>query len=782
MKKRLVLTFAASALLILAGCGNPKTSSSAAPASSAPESSAPASSAPASSAAVVHTAVAISNKADLQKEWRLGDDNRMMTFSFTPADNAAQLIAEGKLAITSSDPTKIAVIGIYLSPVAAGTATITATIDGVTDTVDLTVLAALRDYAQTPLADVLATGVTMMAHTYLTTVKVQSFKSGDNGTSNGNLYVTDTDGNNKVQVYGATASASALSYNATKKVWAFTNPQNYLANPDTAAIKVGDVLNVVLVRNDYNTTKEVMAVILSVGTKTIVNGGFVNAPLSTDAIAAVTTQQNLYTYYVSGKITAWTGTNTDGTESGDFMLKTDGAKGDAITVYGASATGTLAYDATKEKTVFTNPKDWKTNATTSALKIGDTVTLMAIRSDFTSSAGKVTKEIMGVVVTNGTYTAPVVGETTIAALNALKADDTKVVKLSGIATSISDAAYGDGYLTDPTTGESITLGGATLTASALTKTDTGSGYYIGAFSNPKDFTASDKTVACEEGDYVTMEGFATGSTGKMQFKGVITSVVKPTAATYTYKFTASVVTPENGTVVLDKTADLTWGDAVKVTATPDTDYKVDSVVVDHGFGKETLKVASDGTYSFKASVVNKVTVKFVSTVTYTYTSAAKYDLSGYGAAAYAANDGKSSGLSDANALAIFNGGETSVTVTGTNCVTAATGTKIYQAINTQGPKKNGVKVGTTTSGAYDLTLTCSETIRKVSLTVYAWSTSKLATALSVNGRPGVALAAADVAAAKTVDFAFTGSTTVKITTDLAVIVSGIELFTGTANA
>jgi uncharacterized protein YjdB len=128
MKKRLVLTFAASALLVLAGCGNPKTSSSVVPASSEPGTS-----------SVVYTAVAITNKTDLTAAWRVGDDNRLMSLSITPEANVTQLLNEGKLTITSSDAGVVSVIGAYLSPVAAGTATITATFGGLTDTVSITV-------------------------------------------------------------------------------------------------------------------------------------------------------------------------------------------------------------------------------------------------------------------------------------------------------------------------------------------------------------------------------------------------------------------------------------------------------------------------------------------------------------------------------------------------------------------------------------------------------------------------------------------------------------------
>jgi hypothetical protein len=333
MKKRLVLTVALAALLTLAGCGPTSTSGN--------------NSGTNDSASVDYTAIAITNKDALKAAWKVGEANRKVSFNITPAANDTALIASGDLVVTSSDATIVAVTGAYLSPLKAGTVTITAKLGNVTDTVSITVLAADNDYAAVTLAEGTADGLTNGVHTYISQVKVASFKAGTDGGTYGNFNVTDADGKNNTIVYGATASLSALTYDATKKIWTFSNPKDFMANEATKAIKVGDMLDLVYIRADYNTTKEICGVIIGINGVAIANRGTAAAPLTSDEVAALTDQQKLYTYYVSGKISAWSGTATDGGDYGNFMLKSDGATGDAITVYGASAAGTLAYDFSK---------------------------------------------------------------------------------------------------------------------------------------------------------------------------------------------------------------------------------------------------------------------------------------------------------------------------------------------------------------------------------------------------------------------------------------------------
>lgn len=617
MKKRLVLTLATSAILILAGCGGTPTVSASVSSTPIVTSSQPTTSSTPTTTSVpestssetVITAMSISNKDALKAAWHVADADRQLTFSITPEANIAQLILDGRLVVASSDATVVSVNGQYLTALKEGTATITATIGTITDSVELTVLASEKDYALTSLADVIKDGVTLGAHSYVTQVKVKSWLSGKtDGTAYGNLMATDSAGANEIKVYGLTATSSALSYDAAKKVFTFTNPKDFLTNDDTKAIKADDILTLVVIRCDYGTTKEIEGVVVDINGKAVSNGGTSAAPVTTDAVLADVPALGLYSYVVKGKITAWKdAASTDGTKYGNFFIKSDGATGDAVYVYGASATGALGFDATKAALKFTNPQDFLTNDYTKTLAIGSDVTILATRCDYTNaSTGKTTKEITGIVLVPSVTVDPVIADVTIADLNKKTATDATVVKVSGLFDSITDNAAGNGYLVNPTTGDAIAIYGSTKTAANLVKTDSGKGYYTGVWSKATDF-ATNGVVA---GSYVTMEVVFTLFGTTPEISGVITSAVAPTDAAYTYKFAASAAAAENGTVVLGKTADIAFGETITVTATPASGYKIDTVSLSHGYSKANL--TDNSGYSFTAQAVNVVTVTFVS--------------------------------------------------------------------------------------------------------------------------------------------------------------------------
>lgn len=94
-----------------------------------------------SSEAPANYKVTISNKEELQAEWFVGDQSRKVNLEVEPKANITQLVSEGKITITSSDPAKLAVEGQMASPVAAGEATITVKCGESEDTVKVTLQA-----------------------------------------------------------------------------------------------------------------------------------------------------------------------------------------------------------------------------------------------------------------------------------------------------------------------------------------------------------------------------------------------------------------------------------------------------------------------------------------------------------------------------------------------------------------------------------------------------------------------------------------------------------------
>ena len=87
------------------------------------------------------TTFEIANKAELEASWYVNQGNRQIRFNIVPAANVNLLIQTGELVIESSNTDVVSVSNQYLVPVAPGTATVTATYSGLSDTLNITILA-----------------------------------------------------------------------------------------------------------------------------------------------------------------------------------------------------------------------------------------------------------------------------------------------------------------------------------------------------------------------------------------------------------------------------------------------------------------------------------------------------------------------------------------------------------------------------------------------------------------------------------------------------------------
>ena len=83
---------------------------------------------------------------------------------------------------------------------------------------------------------------------YTVKATIKAFKSGDTKDKYGNMTITD--GTSDVAIYGSTATATALAWDGAGE-YAFTNPQDFLTNETTSALKVGDEITMKLIRADY---------------------------------------------------------------------------------------------------------------------------------------------------------------------------------------------------------------------------------------------------------------------------------------------------------------------------------------------------------------------------------------------------------------------------------------------------------------------------------------------------------------------------------------------------
>ncbi len=198
--------------------------------------------------------------------------------------------------------------------------------------------------------------------------------------------------------------------------------------------------------------------------------------------------------------------------------------------------------------------------------------------------------------------APAAVKTTIAKLNALTASVTDTMyTVSGILETKKDTdKYGNGYLTDPATGETIMIYGATTTESALAWNDVDAF----KFTNPKDAVTTLADV--KNGEYITMNVVFTLYGTTAEIMGVVTSHVAATT-----KYTASVEANETCTVALSKTEEIAYGEEVSVTVTPATEgHVVKEAYVETAQGEKVSIIDSleGNTLKFNATVVNKVVV------------------------------------------------------------------------------------------------------------------------------------------------------------------------------
>ena len=92
----------------------------------------------------------------------------------------------------------------------------------------------------------------------------------EDGTKYGNFYLQAEGDNGEYYIYGASGTASALSWGKYANKYSFVNPQDFLTNTLTKDIKIGSMVTMKLVRCDYtkdgNTTKEATGIVLEVGT------------------------------------------------------------------------------------------------------------------------------------------------------------------------------------------------------------------------------------------------------------------------------------------------------------------------------------------------------------------------------------------------------------------------------------------------------------------------------------------------------------------------------------
>lgn len=470
-----------------------------------------------SSEAPVNYKVTISNKEELQAEWFVGDPSRKVNIEVEPKANITQLVNEGKITITSSDPAKLAVEGQMASPVAAGEATITVKCGESEDTVKVTLQAKQtvkekygvnhEGTAEDPFDNEDACKVAKHEkynnEDFYVKGKVSSFYYAPGSRTSGEVafYLTPAEGKTeKFEVFkcfkdkeqkqpltdddiwvggevtahgpftvynntqAETSSAIFVKCEGTKpqprqtltktfaevlavgnalqdsdSTWDYYKFQGYVtvksgndyfltatkgealvpgkSDKDhgerdikgTNAIELygagkvealaaklleGAKVEVTMIVKNYHGTiengldlKDENVTVLEAGTQWAVPEPAVANKTVTEFIALENNKKNAYT--VKATIKAFKSGDTK--DKYGNMTITDGTSD--VAIYGATATATaLAWDGAGEY-AFTNPQDFLTNETTSALKVGDEITMKLIRADYIKDG--VTQAIQG---------------------------------------------------------------------------------------------------------------------------------------------------------------------------------------------------------------------------------------------------------------------------------------------------------------------------------------------------------------------------------------------------
>ena len=204
---------------------------------------------------------------------------------------ASVLNAPDVTVVWSSENDKIATVtqdGI-VTGISSGIAKITAsiTVNDViySDFVNITVLFAEPDPIDIEVADILNTEANNTV-IYRVTGRISILGQYDDSTDPtkyGNIHIADfVDSSKSILVYGSTVTTSALKFDNKTGEYVFNNPQDFLTNSTTNSLVVGDVIEMLVFRLDFGTTKELNGVITKVYSDVDVLDKFVDRVMHTE--------------------------------------------------------------------------------------------------------------------------------------------------------------------------------------------------------------------------------------------------------------------------------------------------------------------------------------------------------------------------------------------------------------------------------------------------------------------------------------------------------------------
>jgi len=233
-------------------------------------------------------------------------------------------------------------------------------------------------------------------------------------------------------------------------------------------------------------------------------------------------------YQVTGYVSKWQGSNTNGTKYGNFYLKESADSTTEYLIYGATQDATkLAWNSGTGVYNFTNPENFLTGSLTSTIAIGDEVTMKLTRCDYNS-----TPEAQGIVtnvVKHSTeYEEPTMVTGTLSQLFAnTDGNGKQLYQITGYVSNwygdnTDGTKYGNFYLTETLGGTTeYYIYGATSDSTKLVWNATTGVYNL---SNPQTFLTDSVTRTITIGSKVTMKLTRCDYQSTPEAQGIVLSV------------------------------------------------------------------------------------------------------------------------------------------------------------------------------------------------------------------------------------------------------------------
>ena len=278
--------------------------------------------------APVVTGIEITNKEDLKSAWFVGEADRNVNYKINYSDGTSK--ARGATIASSNTDVVSYPGGVKIHAVAAGTATITATINDFSDSVEVTV-SELNPEETVTVAELISKPVND-ATAYIVTGYIVQYQYADsaNAGAYGNFYLADKiddDVSAGILVYGASEVQESLVYDDAAKTWSWSNPNKWEPSQPFPFDNygIGDKVTMKGLRFDYGTKVEFNGIILDHEKKPV------ESVTSVEFKKSVTSLGNGYSY-------SFLAQDNNGEEKVTYSVE-----GDAATMNGAK----LVADATK---------------------------------------------------------------------------------------------------------------------------------------------------------------------------------------------------------------------------------------------------------------------------------------------------------------------------------------------------------------------------------------------------------------------------------------------------